>query len=77
MATAKTKTTKKTKKSKNRILTSAELESMRKPLRSTIRAFTKILDKGVAFPEKKKQIEKLRKKLIEINEQFNWSVSIQ
>lgn len=79
MATVKKKTTTKkaTLKSKHRILTAAELESMRKPLQSTIRAYTKIIDKGVAFPEKEKQIKKLRSKLIEVNNQFGWTVGVQ
>ena len=44
MATTKKTTTKKA--TKHRILTATELNSMKKPLQSAIRACTKIIDKG-------------------------------
>lgn len=78
MATVKKTTTKKaTAKPKHRFLTTTELNSMKKPLQSAIRAYTKIIEKGVAFPDKEKQIKKLRSKLIEVNDQFGWTVAIQ
>lgn len=69
----------KTKKAtpKQRYLTGKELESMRKPLEKTIKAFTKIIDKGVAFPGKEKEIKKVITKLLEIKKQFYWTVWIQ
>ena len=73
----KTTTKKATAKPKHRFLTATELNSMKKPLQSAIRAYTKIIEKGVAFPDKEKQIKKLRSKLIEINNQFGWTVAIQ
>lgn len=62
---------------KYRYLTGKELESMRKPLDKTIKAFTQIIDKGIAFPAKEKQIRKVRTQLLKIQKQFNWTVGIQ
>ena len=69
----------KTKKAtpKQRYLTGKELESMRKPLDKTIKAFTKMIDKGVAFYAKEKQIRAIRTKLLKIQNEFYWTVGIQ